>query len=164
MKRRRTLRRRHDSPLERKAETVRETFAKRDYAEPEHELDVDTTPSCHWAAVLPGHVCEGQLRRCHLVREQFLRDECLVLENGEWRHMTQEEIWDPAIRVWGCDGGHAFFDGPLVEKDRSMLTPEAIAYGERHPRVGARIARDFGRPLRLIERATPLTTDHIHKE
>ncbi len=133
--------------LKAKPPKKRETCAELHYEAGVLVDDEGNVAQCYWTRFFP-HFCDGRIVRCHLIREQFLRDEVRVyLGDHNWRHMIASEIWDRRIWVGGCSVGHRWFDNlPREDKHRGMLTPEAIAYGDEFPRVGVRIEREFGPP------------------
>lgn len=118
----------------------------RDPDKPRSPINPFSTP-CWLARFDPEHECEGVVVRCHLVKEQWLRDRL---------GLTVAERWDPAFWVPGCGGPtgigghHGRLDAGLLRLDRRdlparlerrALADERIAvkldllYGER-PVIG----------------------------
>lgn len=82
-----------------------------------------------WLADLPGAgECDGQLRKCHLIKRQTIV-----------REIGKRYAWDPAVWVWGCGGPtgigghHGMLDfSRTLRIPRAMLPPELEAFAAEH--------------------------------
>lgn len=108
---------------------------------PRSQIEAGT--ACFFAPFAPEIVCGGAMHRCHLVKEQFLRD--IV-------GLDMEERWSQEYWVEGCGNHHRPFDDGEIHLERVDLPPAIERAADRHPKVAARLSRIYGPRAGLVER------------
>lgn len=106
---------------------------------------------CWLAQFDPDHDCEGLVLRCHLLKEQFLRDRL---------GMDIVERWHPDFWVPGCQGlgpavggHHARLDGGKIKLERRDLPAPLERRAQQDERVAVQLEFVYG-PLPKVGQAS----------